>query len=625
MQKLWYNYDEVNDFHPIVEKALNAAMANSGYHSIAEVIHHPKIPNSTIVPDFGIRLRSSQKYVFIIEIKRSNRDVHSQRYQNQSRAYVTEFSPHWASAYHKYFCVTNVEQFMLFADRQGPLSTCVLKNNLTVHSPFQPITHNASKTITEFQATIEQVLYAIFNRKQPDWVNNWQPIIEQFYQNFISLKNSLGLASTTSEELSLYELFRLLTYAFLKEFYHQNNNPNKTHFRNFPSQNENAKGFKSKLSNNYSRILQLDFKQVFSNHPNTTQRIFPDNFTETTANYFKELIQSLNEYGRIAVVENPSPSYIFNLLTSKIYNWEQMHKAGKIMSDAELSSLLAALTIDNHTDKILDPCCGDGALLDAAYDQVTFLASSIGVSKTHNQALFQIGGIEKDPFLAQLATFRLISKNLIQVNSKTEAEIFIGDAFTLPNANAFDVVVMNPPFLRNDNPHAPITSSDKSQMLEAIEEQQIPCFVEEAKQPNLYFYFVNYVWHYLNENGKAGIILMAKFLNNKDGEFLKSFLLDKVEAIIAYPNNYFEGFKVTSVIVILAKKAGGKIKFLNVKDAALLENPQEIKIILEQTTSDISADYTLKITDRNILPSANWRLFLTDPFKTVHIFLSKNT
>jgi len=215
MQKLWYNYEEVNEFHPIVEQALNEALINTGYAKIAEVCHHPSVPNSTIVPDFGIRLKSSQKYIFIIEVKRSNRDVSSQRYQNQSRNYVTEFAPHWQSNYHKYFCITNVEQLILFADRQGHLSTCTLKDNFKVHPPFQPKTHAADTTIAAFQATIEDIFRKIFSLQPPEWENNWQPIIEQFYQNHISLKGGLAHAPQAAEELSLYELFRLFAFVFL--------------------------------------------------------------------------------------------------------------------------------------------------------------------------------------------------------------------------------------------------------------------------------------------------------------------------------------------------------------------------------------------------------------------------
>ena len=84
MINLWYNSDEVADFHPLVEKALNDALVNVGYNNIAEVIHHPAIPNSTIIPDFAKKLKGSQRYVFIVEVKRTQRDVESQRYQREN-------------------------------------------------------------------------------------------------------------------------------------------------------------------------------------------------------------------------------------------------------------------------------------------------------------------------------------------------------------------------------------------------------------------------------------------------------------------------------------------------------------------------------------------------------------
>jgi len=480
MQKLWYDYDEVGQFHPIVEDTLNQALINTGYDSIAEVVHHPTVPNSTIVPDFGIRLKSSQRYVFIVEVKRTSRDINSQRYQNQSRNYVTEFIPHWQNTYHKYFCVTNVEQLILFADRQGPLSTCVLKNNPKTHPTFQSITHDATATIAAFQDTMEQIFNDIFTHQSPDWDNNWLPIVEGFHQNFISLKGNLSYPSQTSEELSLYELFRLFAFVYLREFYAQHNSSNGSHFRGFPTESDDFQRFTNRLQNSYNRILQLDFKQVFSNHPDALQRIFPENFTESTAIHFKGLVESLNNYAKDAVKDNPSPPYIFDLLTSKIYNHEQLHKKGKVMSDAELANLLATLIIQHCEDKVLDPGCGDGSLLDAAYDRLEYLASSVGIIKAHNQLLAQTTGIEIDPFLAQLTTFRLIAKNLIQVNNRTQADITVADVFTQAHPTRFDVVMMNPPFLRNDNKVAPITDSSKQLMINSIENQGIESIFEQT-------------------------------------------------------------------------------------------------------------------------------------------------
>jgi N-6 DNA Methylase len=615
MSQIWYNSDEVSVFQPAVESALKNALVSCGYDNIAEVVHNPNIPNSSTIPDCAIRLINSQRYVFIVEVKRTQRDVESQRYQNQSRSYVTDFGPHWEPGFHKYFCVTNIERLVLLADRQGvPLTSCVLKNNPKQHTLFNPANHDASISIAELQTTFEGILPIIFNRIPPNWDNNWELVIGSFHTNYIALKNILALPEPISKELTLYELFRLLAYAYLKDFYTQTDSVNASHFRNYPAKNTTLAQFATSLANNYDRIIQLDFKQIFSNHPNQAQRIFPENFSANYFNYFKDLIQCFVQHNNNAVADNSSPSYVFNLLTSKIYDKEELHRKGKIMSDSELSNLLAVLCIDTHTAKIIDPGCGDGSLLDAAYDQINFLASSVNQLKTHNQILEQLDGIEIDPFLSQLSAFRLLSKNLNQVNNETEANISIGDVFLTARSNQYDVVLMNPPFLRNDNPEAPITAADKVKMIEAINAQGLNCFVSNASQPNLYFYFTNFVWQYLIDNGKAGIILMAKFLNNKDGKHLKQFLLDKVEAIISYPRKYFQDVVVTTVIVILKKgNNSNNVSFLKVSDEHILLNPDKIKSILQLENDTKTPSFKLKVVPRNTLvPSENWLKYLQD-------------
>lgn len=68
------------------------------------------------------------------------------------------------------------------------------------------------------------------------------------------------------------------------------------------------------------------------------------------------------------------------------------------MSDTELSILLATVTIINENSTVIDPCSGDGALLDAAYDHLNILSLSNTLIKSHNQLLNQVNGIEIDPF-----------------------------------------------------------------------------------------------------------------------------------------------------------------------------------------------------------------------------------
>jgi hypothetical protein len=200
----------------------------------------------------------------------------------------------------------------------------------------------------------------------------------------------------------------------------------------------------------------------------------------------------------------------------------------------------------------------------------------------------------------------------------------IGDIFHNARANQYDAVVMNPPFLRNDNPDAPITVADKTKMRNAITGQGLNYFVSNASQPNLYFYFTNYIWHYLRNNGKAGIILMTKFLNNEDGEHLKQFISDKVEAIISYPRKYFQEFVVTTVIVILKKgNNSANVSFVRVSDENVLLNPDNLKAILALNADATTASYKLKVVPRNTLvASENWKQYLND--KNYDDFLNLN-
>src|ERR1035437_1139804 len=305
MPQIWYNSDEVNVFQPAVELALNNALISCGYDGIAEVVHNPNIPNSSTIPDCAIRLKASQRFVFILEVKRTQRDVESQRYQNQSRSYVTDFGTHWEPTYHKYFCVTNIERLVLLADRQGvPLTSCVLKDNPKQHTLFNPVNHDATASIAELQTTFENILPLIFNRLAPDWDNNWELVIQSFHNNYVALKNSLGYPEAVRKELTLYELFRLLAYAYLKDFYTQTASANAAHFHNYPPNNATLPQFTNNLANNYNRIIQLDFRQIFTDHPNQGQRIFPDNFSANYLQYFKDLIQCFVQHNSNAVADN---------------------------------------------------------------------------------------------------------------------------------------------------------------------------------------------------------------------------------------------------------------------------------------------------------------------------------
>jgi hypothetical protein len=366
---------------------------------------------------------------------------------------------------------------------------------------------------------------------------------------------------------------------------------------------------------NYTRVLGIDFAQIFSPYPDN-QRIIPNNTNQGILGDFRDLVAKLDSSFESAYKENPLPKVFFNLITDKVYEKEELHGEGKIMTDEQLAAILSTLTINDHSNEIIDPGNGDGALLDAAYDYILRISEIKNIEKSHNQILKQLHGCEVDSFLNQLATFRLLSKNLPSVNNETEIDLISDDVFKRPRKEEFDVVLMNPPYLRNDDPKYPITEVRKNIMLRAIEEvTRNTSFIRQARQPNLYFYFVNWVLHYLKQDGRAGIILMSKFMNNQDGKYLKDYMRPYIHAVITYPRDYFSEFQVTTCIVILEKvPSNNHVNFIKILDQELIDDPRKIKDILELSHDEVNANYTVKRISREELdPQENWLPYILDP------------
>lgn len=616
--KLNYQDDEVKVFHPIVKTVLEDVINKLDKSKEIEVKHHPPIPGLTTVPDFGLKLKSSGRYIFILEVKKTPSEVHSQRNWNQSRSYIHDLSHYWEPSHSKFFCITNIETLVMFADRDGPINACVLAG-IYKQASFDKESGEASDAINIFAKNIEEILKKIIKNEPPKWTDDWTPVINSFESNYLALINKLGAHDYMLRDATLYEFLRLLFYCYLKEYYALEKNTNNSYFKSLNFNSYNKDDYIRSIHNYFANVLKLDFKQVFTDFPDTKNRIFPEKITNSLIDNFQDFIKLINKHLKEAIKQNNSPEYLFNLLSSRIYQREELHNKGKIMTDHELAHMLASLSIETNDSQIIDPGSGDGALLEAAYDVILEKApEGIESNDLHKYILSHLHGIEIDPFLAQMSTFRLLSKNFNAVNKDTYVDITIDDIFNKPDKEKYDVILMNPPFLRNDDEKAPI--DNKKKMLSAIKNQGLSCFVEKASQPNLYFYFVNYVFHYLKKGGKAGIILMAKFLNNKDGKYLRNFLIDKVESIILYPRNYFKDFQVSTVLVIFSKKENIKkqISFMRIINPLIISNVGFVKDELQNSKDRFLSDYTIKNVDRDIINADdNWRLYLIDPLNKI--------
>ena len=616
-KKLWYGSDEVKEFHPVIKLLINEILINNDLNNKYQVKHHSGEHTSGI-PDFVMIQKNTSDYILVIEVKKTPSDVLSKESGKQAMDYAKELRLRWKTNCPVYFCVTNIEYTQLYCLRDGNTS---LIGCLQEGSPFIAGDLSEARTYLKFKDIFSNIIKMIDSRTAPKYSSYLDTISESFNYSFYTIATILDVnlqrisnyidANELQRQNILYELLRFCFYYYIKDFYDLNNSKLKSNFESFNiSLSTTSEGLIEATNKKFSKAKEIDFVDILSDNEYKrsilSDKILNDsNLLEIFINYIRTLENNSLE----GIRKNSDVLNYISLITSQIYDKEQMHKQGKIMSDEILSTLLAQLTIDDPNSKILDPCSGDGNLLLASYNYL----KEIDPNKNHNQLLDQLYGIEIDPNLIQLAAFKIISKNLNEINNQTKTHFIKNDLFNLKLEQKYDSIVMNPPFLRNEDVNIDI----KERYLKNIElEISGASFIRDVKQPNLYFYFIEKCIQLLRDDGRASIILMSKFLNNKDGEHLKKFLLPYVKLVLMYPADFFDGFSVTTCIVVLDKKDNSDldISFLRVKEVDLLSDINKIKDMLENSSNIDNESFSLaKKRRKNLDPSSNWRLFFIDP------------
>lgn len=620
-KSLWYSDDEVKDFHPHVENVLQNVLNNLGINDTYEIEHHPRIIGSSTEPDYGIRNKDNKQYIFIVEVKKTVPDVESERTWVQTKNYIDALSQEWERGVPQYFLITNIERSLSFANRHGHVANCILVDNPQDNGIFiKNDIPNFEDILESFEQHLTEVVKMAIEAEQPQFANNWKIIVGAFRQTYKQLVRKVSISDSRQQrDVTLYELIRMLFYYYLQNKYQLEHHTNSSSFKHVGKNFDSISNLKNHLENNYKRVLRLDFQQIFEGLP-YDESIY-DYLDQDSLGILVDFIDSLDRYMRASIKESTDPSIFFNQIIDYIYDREELHSEGKVMTDYALANILAELTISNPEDEVLDPGSGDGSFLEAAYNKLYLLKKDSDLSPNHNSILSQIHGYEVDTFLNQLSSFRLLAKNINSIDRKTNIDIRNQDIFSETREKQFDVVLMNPPYLRNDNSKYPITEERKKLMISSINKVTNTCIVEGPKQPNLYYYFVNYLPHYLKTSGVAGIVLMRKFLNNQDGSYLKEFLLPYLDSIIIYPKDFFFEYKVTTCIVLIKKNPSSEeVNFLNIQDPKLLDSPNEIKTILASENDEVGAQYSIrKIARKNLDPETNWLLPLIDPQEHISV------
>ena len=650
MTKLWYTDDEVRDFHPLVQLSLQNALLEIGFENILEVVHHPHLQNSEGVPDFILVNKSNRKTVLVLEVKKTIPSCYSGNTWKQAREYVIDSINQWDNHYRNYYLITNCEILLEFCHRPNyPVIGCALKNYEKENGRFDPFTHDAGDVLSNLQREFVLFLRNFVIKgfaEVPVWQDNWLFIIDSLKNSVESTADIVSKAlfpgseeleswastfypslSDTNiikehyyREMAIYDYFRILAFSFLKQTYEVINHPNASYFLNFKHLKSNVAEFLESIEQVFGNAMQLDFKQIFQNKDE--ENVIPDNFSEVVASLFSQYIELLDLNISSAMGENGNANHLIQLIfqSSGLYSLDEMSQEGKIMTDKALAEVLSNITIEDDDETVIDPCCGNGSLIDSAYDRLLYLDSLKGKKRGHKQLLSQVFGIEIDPFFSQLSAFVLLSKNLSSLDKGISANVRTGDMFKICHGEHYDVVLMNPPFLRFDNNNRgnSVLDSRIKIMEDGIKEfsgsdsaiMSIP-----KNHRNLYYYFVEYALNLISSNGTGGFILYSKFLNSKSGEVLKALLKDKISHIITYPRTFFRDFTTSTCIIVLKKgtKQTNDIKFIRIRSSKWFDENSGFEVLnfMNQNSEISHKDYMLRILDKSsVSTSSNWRRYL---------------
>ena len=242
---------------------------------------------------------------------------------------------------------------------------------------------------------------------------------------------------------------------------------------------------------------------------------------------------------------------------------DKQHAYGQFETPVDVADLLLGFCLRSPDDRLLDPSCGNGAILTRAALMQQWLDPG-GASEA------KLWGVELDPIVAAYAQ-----------EAVPEAHIIESNFFEMrPESDGlFDAIVGNPPYTRAE--WIGLTNVDLGVQRQIA--RQLSMFGEGdetipspegrgadgqnlSKRAGLHAYFFIHGAQFLREGGRFGFVVPNSWLDVAYGERLKQYLLEhfKIIALIeSSVERWFSQARVNTCLVILEKCGDADLRAIN--------------------------------------------------------------
>jgi len=291
--------------------------------------------------------------------------------------------------------------------------------------------------------------------------------------------------------------------------------------------------------------------------------IFSDNLAQEhiSDSAWKQLLQ-LNLFLSSINIDGIDIEILHKLLQSSIA-LAKRKVAGQFSTPIKLADLLVRLTIDNKTGTVSDPCCGTGTIINQAY----LLKEEYEISQ--NEILNSIWASDKHSFPIQLSTLTLAKPNnigkILNVFSSDVIKLQEGQEIIFKDPNngsevikvfpRIDYLVSNLPFIKSKE--IKVLNPEIYSINNWIKDETGERLILSGKS-DIFAYIPFYIYKFLSENGKIGLILSNAWMGTDYGEiFLELFqkFFDIEFVIISGKGKWFKNTDVVTTILIARKKS----------------------------------------------------------------------